>query len=45
MFSAAGAGLQEAMKRLKQLECALGRKSPENEILKETVDFAKAKIC
>jgi transposase len=31
------------MKRIKQLEGALGRKTLENEILKETVDFAKAK--
>jgi transposase len=35
--------LQEAMKRIKQLEAALGRKTLENDILKETVDFAKAK--
>mgnify|MGYP003341588824 FL=1 len=35
--------LQEAMKRIKQLEGALGRKTLENEILKEAVDFAKAK--
>ncbi len=35
--------LQEAMKRIKQLEAALGRKTLENEILKEAVDFAKAK--
>jgi transposase len=34
---------QEAMKRIKQLEGALGRKTLENEILKEAVDFAKAK--
>jgi transposase len=33
--------LQEAMKRIKQLEGALGRKTLENEILKEAVDFAK----
>jgi transposase len=31
------------MKRIKQLEVALGRKTLENEILKEAVDFAKAK--
>jgi hypothetical protein len=31
------------MKRIKQLEGALGRKTLENEILKEAVDFAKAK--
>ncbi len=35
--------LQEAMRRIKQLERALGRKTLENEILKEAVDFAKAK--
>ena len=34
--------LQEAMRRIKQLEGALGRKTLENEILKEAVDFAKA---
>jgi transposase-like protein len=34
--------LQEAMRRIKQLEVALGRKTLENEILKEAVDFAKA---
>lgn len=37
--------LQEAMRRIKQLEGALGRKTLENEILKEAVDFAKAKKC
>jgi transposase len=35
--------LQEAMIRIKQLEAALGRKTLENEILKEAVDFTKAK--
>ena len=35
--------LQEAMRRIKQLEGALGRKTSENEILKEAVDFAKVK--
>ena len=35
--------LQESMRRIKQLEGALGRKTLENEILKEAVDFAKAK--
>ena len=35
--------LQDAMRRIKQLEGALGRKTLENEILKEAVDFAKAK--
>jgi transposase len=33
--------LQDAQKRIKQLEAALGRKTLENEILKEAVDFAK----
>ena len=35
--------LQEAVRRIKQLEGALGRKTLENEILKEAVDFARAK--
>ena len=35
--------LQEAVKRIKLLEAALGRKTLENEILKEAVDFAKSK--
>ena len=35
--------LQEDMRCIKQLEGALGRKTLENEILKEAVDFAKAK--
>jgi len=35
--------LQDAMRRIKQLEAALGRKTLENDILKEAVDFAKAK--
>lgn len=35
--------LQEAMRRIKQLEAALGRKTLENEILKEAVNFAKSK--
>ena len=35
--------LQDAMRRIKQLEGALGRKTLGNEILKEAVDFAKAK--
>jgi transposase len=33
--------LQEAVKRIKQLEGALGSKTLENEILKRAVDFAK----
>jgi transposase len=35
--------LQDAIKRIKQLEAALGRKTLENNILREAVDFAKAK--
>ncbi len=35
--------LQEAVRRIKQLEGALGCKTLENEILKEAVDFVKAK--
>ncbi len=35
--------LQEAMRRIKQLEGALGSKTLENEFLKETVEFAKVK--
>jgi transposase len=35
--------LHEAMRRINQLGDALGRKTLENEILKEAVDFAKAK--
>jgi transposase len=35
--------LQEAQRRIKQLEQALGRKTLENEILREAVDFAKSK--
>ena len=35
--------LQDAMKRIKLLEAALGRKTLENEILKEAVEYAKAK--
>ena len=35
--------LQDAMRRIKQLKGALGRMTLENEILKEAVDFAKAK--
>ena len=35
--------LQDAMRRIKQLEGALGRKTLENEIIKEAVNFAKAK--
>ncbi len=34
---------QEAMRRIKQHEGALGRKTLENEILKEAVGFAKQK--
>jgi transposase len=35
--------LQEAVRQIKQLEGALDRKTLENEILKEAIDFAKAK--
>ena len=35
--------LQEAMRRIKQLEGELGRNTLENEILNDAVDFAKAK--
>ncbi len=35
--------MQEAMKRIKQLEAALGRKTLENEILKEAVDYGKSR--
>lgn len=35
--------LQEALRRVKQLDAALGRKTLENEILKEAVDFTKSK--
>jgi transposase len=35
--------LQEAMRRIKQLEGELGLKTLENEILKEAVDFTNAK--
>lgn len=35
--------LQDALRRIKQLEGALGRKTLENEILKVAVDFAYAK--
>ena len=34
---------QDAMRRIKQLEGALDRKTLENEILKKALDFAKAK--
>jgi transposase len=51
LFAAVGANetvvpaseLQEAMRRIKQLEGELRRKTLENEILKEAVDFANAK--
>jgi transposase len=33
----------EALKRIKQLEGALGRKTLENEILKEAVEYGKAR--
>ncbi len=34
---------QEVLRRIKQLEAALGRKNLESKVLKEAVDFAKAK--
>jgi hypothetical protein len=34
---------EHAQKRMKQLEAALGRRSLENEILKEAVDFTHGK--
>jgi transposase len=34
---------QEAMRRIKQLECALCRKTMENKIVKDSVGFAEAK--
>jgi transposase len=33
----------EALKRIKQLEGALGRKTLENEILKEALEYGKAR--
>ena len=39
----AASELQEAQRRIKQLEQALGRKTLENDILREAVDFAKSK--
>ena len=39
----AASELQEAQRRIKQLEQALGRKTLENDILREAVDFAKPK--
>lgn len=36
--------LQDAQKRIKHLEAALVRKTLENEILKEAVDFARQKM-
>jgi transposase len=39
----AASELQEALKRVKLLERALGRKTLENEILKEAVEFAREK--
>ncbi len=38
-----GSEHQEVIRRIKQLESALGRNTLENEILKEAVDFANAK--
>jgi len=39
----AASELQEAQRRIKQLKQALGRKTLENDILREAVDFAKSK--
>ena len=39
----AASELQEAQRRIKQLEQALGRKTLESDILREAVDFAKSK--
>ena len=39
----AASELLEAQRRIKQLEQALGRKTLENDILREAVDFAKSK--
>jgi transposase len=39
----AASELQEAQRLIKQLEQALGRKTLENDILREAVDFAKSK--
>jgi len=39
----AASELQEAQRQIKRLEQALSRKTLENEILREAVDFAKAK--
>jgi transposase len=35
--------LQDAMRRIRRLEAALGRKTLENEILKEAVDLPREK--
>lgn len=35
--------MKEALKRIKQLEAALGRKTLENEILKEAVEYGKSR--
>ena len=35
--------MKEALKRIKQLEAALGRKTLENEILKEGVEYGKSR--
>ena len=39
----AASELQEAKRQIKRLEQALGRKTLENDILREAVDFAKSK--
>ena len=38
----AASELQEAQRRIKQLEQALGRKTVGNDILREAVEFAKS---
>ncbi len=43
MLARPASELQEAMRRIKQIEGALVRKTLENEILKKAVDFDKAK--
>ena len=35
--------MQDALKRIRQLEAALGRKTLENEILKEAVEYGKSR--
>lgn len=37
--------MKEALKRIKQREAALGRKTLDNEILKEAVEYGKSRKC